>query len=66
MSNAIDWTHLSENYRGKWVALADDDTTVIAVGDTAKEAHEAAAKKPGRHFLYQVPETLDLFVGYAV
>jgi hypothetical protein len=66
MSNAIDWTHLSENYRGKWVALAEDDTTVVAVGDTAKEAYEAAAKKPGHHFLYQVPATLDLFVGYAV
>jgi len=46
MSNAIDWTHLSENYRGKWVALADDQRTVIATGDTAKEAHEAAAKSP--------------------
>jgi hypothetical protein len=66
MSNAIDWTHLSENYRGKWVALAEDLTTVLATGDTAKEAYEQAAKKPGRHFLYQVPATLDLFVGYAI
>jgi len=66
MSIAIDWTHLSENYRGKWVALAKDLTTVVAAGDTAKEAYEAAAKKPGRHFLYQVPATLDLFVGYAI
>ena len=30
MSNAIDWTHLSENYRGKWVALGEDLTTVLA------------------------------------
>ncbi|NJO35158.1 MAG: hypothetical protein HC869_20675 [Rhodospirillales bacterium] len=66
MSNAIDWTHLSENYRGKWVALAEDDRTVVAAGETAKDAHEMAAKKPGRHFLYQVPGTLDLFVGYAI
>ncbi len=66
MSNAIDWTHLSENYRGKWVALAEDLTTVLAAGDTAKEVYAAAAKKSGRHFLYQVPATLDLFVGYAI
>jgi hypothetical protein len=66
MTNAIDWTHLSENYRGKWVALAEDLTTVVAAGDTAKEAYEAAAKKAQRHFLYQVPATLDLFVGYAI
>lgn len=66
MTNVIDWTHLSESYRGKWVALAEDLTTVLAAGDTAKQAHEAATKKPGRHFLYQVPATLDLFVGYAI
>lgn len=66
MSNAIDWTHLSENYRGKWVALAEDERTVVAAGDTAKEAYEAATIKPGRHFLYQVPETLDFFAGYAI
>ena len=66
MTNTIDWTHLSETYRGKWVALAEDDTTVLASGDTAKEAYEAAAKMPGRHFLYQVPATDDYFIGYAI
>jgi hypothetical protein len=66
MSKPIDWTHLYENYRGKWVALGEDLTTVIADGHTAKEAYQTALKKPGRHFLYQVPATLDLFVGYAV
>lgn len=64
MAKAIDWTHLFENYRGKWVALAEDDTTVVASGATAKEARAAAAKKPGQHFLYRVPETVELFVGY--
>ncbi len=66
MAEAIDWTHLSEEYRGKWVALAEDERTVIAAGKTAKEAHEAARKHPGQHFLYRVPETLDLFVGHAI
>ena len=66
MAEPIDWTHLSDNYRGKWVALADDLTTVVAAGDTAKEAYEAANKRADRHFLYQVPATLDLFAGYGI
>ena len=46
-----DWTHLFENYRGKWVVLADDEVTVRASGDTAREAYDAAhprAKRRGR------------------
>lgn len=63
---AKDWTHLFEHYRGQWVALAEDETTVLAAGATAKEAHEAAQKKALLHFLYRVPETLDLFAGYEI
>jgi len=63
---AKDWTHLFEKYRGKWVALAEDDTTVIASGATARETRDAAAKKAGQHFLLRVPETVDIFVGYAI
>ena len=55
-----------ENYRGKWVALAEDEVTVLAAGATAREVHEAAAQKPCQHFLYRVPETFNLFAGYAV
>jgi hypothetical protein len=63
---AKDWTHLFENYRGKWVALAEDETTVLAAADTAKEAHAAALKRTSLPIMYQVPETLDLFAGYAL
>ena len=63
---AKDWTHLFEKYRGKWVALADDETTVLASGATAKEVHEAARKKASLPILYRVPETLDVFVGYEI
>ena len=63
---AKDWTHLFENYRGKWVALAEDETTVLASGLTAREAHQAALKQTGLPILYRVPETLDLFAGYAL
>ena len=52
-----------EHYRGKWVALADDETTVLAAAPTAREAHEAALRKSTSPILYHVPETLDLFAG---
>jgi hypothetical protein len=63
---AKDWTHLFEKYRGKWVALAEDEITVLAAADTAKEARDAALKRSLLPILYQVPDTLDLFAGYAL
>ena len=65
-SMAKDWTHLFELYRGKWVALADDETTVLASADTAKEAHAAALKSSDTPFLYRVPDQLEAFAGYEV
>jgi hypothetical protein len=44
MAQPIDWTHLFEKYRGKWVALADDEVTVLGSSATAKEAHAAIAQ----------------------
>ncbi len=58
----IDWTHLFEKYRGKWVSLADDETTVLGAGTSARGAYAAAHN---RGFLYRVPDTLDYFAGYA-
>jgi hypothetical protein len=63
---AKDWTHLFEKYRGKWVALAEDEITVLAAADTAKEAYADALKRTTLPILHQVPETLDLFAGYAL
>jgi hypothetical protein len=31
-----DWSLLFANYRGQWVALADDEVTVLAAAPTAK------------------------------
>ena len=59
---AKDWTHLFEKHRGKWVALAEDETTVLAAADTAKQAYKAAHE---RGILYRVPDTLDTFAGHA-
>ena len=66
MAKPIDWTHLFEKYRGKWVALADDEVTVLGSGETAREAHVAGLKHTKLPILFRVPETDDLFVGYAI
>lgn len=66
MAVAKDWTHLFDLYRGKWVALADDETTVLASGASAKEVHATALKKAPQPILYRVPTTLDAFVGYEI
>ena len=60
---AMDWTHLYQNYRGKWVVLAEDEITVRASGPTAREAYEAADRCG---ILYRVPSRLDYFVGYGI
>ena len=41
---ATDWTHIFKRYKGQWVALADDETTVIAAAATAREAPFAIPK----------------------
>ena len=35
---AIDWTQIYEKYKGLWVALKDDEQTVISSGKTLREA----------------------------
>jgi hypothetical protein len=67
MAKPIDRTELFKKYPGKWVALAEDDTTVIASGTTARETRDAALKKTdAQHFLLRVPEKVELFLGYAI
>jgi hypothetical protein len=39
MTKPIDWSHLYKNYRGKWVALANDEVAVLASGESGKEAY---------------------------
>jgi hypothetical protein len=62
-----DWSPLFANYRGQWVALADDEVTVLAAASTAKGALAASASNGAPSpILYRVPNTLDTFVGYEV
>ncbi len=59
-----DWSELYRKYKGMWVALSDDEVTVLGVGNTVKEAIEKAKKKSNETpFLTRMPETLDAYVG---
>lgn len=47
---AIDWTPIYRKYKGLWVALEQDEETVIASGKTLQEtidkAHATGHKRP--------------------
>lgn len=62
-----DWTGLFNRYHGQWVALADDEVTVLASASSAKEALAASAAKGSPDpILYRVPDTLEVFAGHEV
>ena len=64
---AIDWTKIYKKYKGLWVALKDDEKTVISSGKTAKEAinkaHDKGFKNP---ILTRMPENLVTYVGFGL
>ncbi len=41
----VDWSKIMRDYRGKWVALADDQKTVVASAESAIDASSLAKKK---------------------
>ena len=59
-----DWTKISKNYKGLWVALKDDEETVVASGKTVKEVMEnARAKGFNQPILFRVPIKIIPYVG---
>ncbi len=60
----IDWTKIYKKYNGKWVALKNDEVTVIAHGKTAKEALQKA-KETGYSdpILTRIPQRLESYIG---
>ena len=61
---AKDWTKLLKKYKGMWVALAEDETTVLGAGQTVQAALTAAKKKSEKMpFLTHVPESVVSYVG---
>lgn len=64
---AIDWTKIYKKYRGLWVALKEDEKSVVASGKTAKEAWERAQKKGYKKpILTRMPEKLVTYVGFGL
>jgi hypothetical protein len=61
---AIDWTKIYKKYKGLWVALADDEITVLGSGHTLQEALSNAKKKGDQMpYVMRVPEKLITYVG---
>jgi len=64
---AIDWTKIYEKYKGLWVALRNDEKTVVASGKTAKEAWQKAQEKGYKKpILTYMPEKLVSYVGFGL
>ena len=42
---ATDWTKIYKKYKGLWVALKDDEVTVVGNGKTPQAALKMAAEK---------------------
>jgi hypothetical protein len=61
---AIDWTKIYKKYKGLWVALAEDEQTVLGAGKTAKEALSQANKKGEKSpILTRMPDSIVSYVG---
>ena len=64
--STIDWTPLYKKYQGVWVALKDDEVTVISSGKSLEEASKKAEKKGFKDpIFYYVPKKLTYFAGKA-
>ncbi len=64
---AIDWTNLYKEYKGQWVALEQDERTVVSFGESAREAWEkATARGHANPILSRVPEDLVTYIGFGV
>ncbi|MBU6231747.1 MAG: hypothetical protein KGI50_08025 [Patescibacteria group bacterium] len=60
----INWTKIYKKYKGFWVALADDESTVLASGKSLKETVEKARKMGFNDpIMTRVPENISSFVG---
>ena len=61
---AIDWTKIYKEYKGLWVALKDDEQTVISSGKTLKETAEKAKTKGFEKPIFmRIPQRVSYFAG---
>lgn len=58
------WTKLYENYKGQWVALKGDETTVIASGNKlSKVLKEAQAQGCNKPIVTKIPKKNLAYIG---
>jgi D-serine dehydratase len=59
-----DWTKIYQKYKGMWVALAEDEVTVVGFGKKISEAIEKA-KNNGNNdpIMMRVPDESLVYVG---
>lgn len=61
---AINWIKIYQKYRGQWVALKDDEKTVVASGRTVQSVMRKAKEKGSRQpILMRVPTKIVPYVG---
>jgi len=63
----IDWSGIYSEYAGMWVALAEDEVTVLAADtDGLKALRKGRAAGKGEPTLHRVPEKIISFAGHEV
>lgn len=61
---AIDWSQIFKKYKGLWVALKDDEKTVIASGKTVRDVMDKSQKKGFiSPILFRVPTKFIPYIG---
>ncbi len=61
---AKNWTSLFANYKGQWVALKNDETTVISSGDKLAEVIQMAENKGyQRPVIAKIPKKDVTYIG---
>lgn len=61
---AIDWTQIYKKYKDLWVALKDDEITVISSGKTVNDVMEKSKKKGfNSPILFRVPVKVIPYIG---
>jgi hypothetical protein len=60
-----DWSGICARFKGLWVALEDDEVTVITSGKTLKDAYnEAREKGYANPIMMRVPERLEPCISF--
>ena len=59
-----DWTNIYKKYKGLWVALDKDETTVVSSSKDAKKAYREAVEKGVKvPILLNVPKENSFYIG---